>query len=178
MAIASNNRQQAPIPKHRAGHAVLINRFWIEKLWQKKKQRVREAGNGSEKPFDDRQRDDAGQRRRQARRKNWRASAQKTISSRGYFRTPRDLRERKLSGKAAQQAVFLPLHFAPQIRLQIVMAKQMQNAVDDVTDNFRLPDRLELLCLHNRFIHANKNFAAAYISVFCFLFSAFPNSQT
>jgi hypothetical protein len=70
------------------------------------------------------------------------------------------LRERKLFGKTAQQTVFLTLHFVPRRNAMVIVAEQMQNTVDDVAHDFRLPIRLELLCLQNRVVNANEKFAA------------------
>ena len=63
-------------------------------------------------------------------------------------------------------------------RLQIVMAEQMQNAVDNVTDNFRLPAVLKSFRLQDGLVHADEQFAVqVLIPASAFPFPV-PDGQT
>ncbi len=86
---------------------------------------------------------------------------------------PPCLCELKFSVQPPQQPVFRALHFAPQSRFQIIVAQQMQNAVDNVTHHFRLPACAKFLRLRNRVIHANEQLAVKGFPLSAFRFPLF-----
>src|ERR1035437_8967901 len=69
----------------------------------------------------------------------------------------------------AQEAVFFAFHFAARGGLPVVEAPQMQQTVDGVADEFRLPACPKAPRLNDRFFHADKNFAVQGGAVWCAL---------
>jgi len=67
--------------------------------------------------------------------------------------------ERKSARKFAPPAVFLAFHVPPFTAPRIIIAEQMQNAVNEITHDFRLPARAKLARLPDRLVHADENFA-------------------
>ncbi len=128
---------------------------------QKKQQRVGETGDGAEQPRLTAAREMiAGSVITEAGQKTRAPLGKKKISSRVEFSRAGQLREEKIAAPERAPAGFpAALHLAPQIRLHIVVAAQMQDAVDDIPDDFRLPTRAKLFCLKNRLIHADEQFA-------------------
>ena len=126
---------------------------------QKKQQQIGEAGNGAKEPFHHRQRDDAGQDDDQAGKKTGAPARKKRFSHARILAVRDNCANEIFCGQAAHQPVFLALHPAARRRLQIVMAQQMQNAVDNVTHDFRLPGGAKPLRLQNRLVHADEQFA-------------------
>ena len=103
-------------------------------LGRKNKQRVRDAGDRAEQPLDRRQREsNAGRDDRQSGQKTATASGQTNFSVPcAKSRVASEFAQGKAAGEFAQQAVFLTFHFAPRAGAQIIVAEQVQNAVNKV----------------------------------------------
>jgi len=66
--------------------------------------------------------------------------------------------EGQLPRQQAHQAILLALHHAPGDGLQIVIAAQVERAVDEVANEFGLPGGAKLACLSDGRIDTNENF--------------------
>src|SRR5207248_5063695 len=65
-------------------------------------------------------------------------------------------------GQTAQQAVFFPFHFLPSGWMEIVMALEMQDAVDEIAGQFQLPGGPETPGLRDGLARAYKNLAVQH----------------
>ena len=58
----------------------------------------------------------------------------------------------------SEQADFFALHLAARSGFGIVVAKEVQQTMDEVTDQFGGPGGAEAAGLRDRFVHTDKNF--------------------
>ena len=65
----------------------------------------------------------------------------------------------ELTREHSQQAIFFTLHYAAADRRQILVADQVQDAVDEVTDQLGLPRGAKLSRLLHRVVDADENFS-------------------
>ena len=70
-------------------------------------------------------------------------------------RRPAQPREIEAGGELAEKMVFGPFHLATLVRAAVIEAAQVEDAVDDIADQFGLPGGAEAAGLRGGLIHAD-----------------------